>query len=148
MVALGLAAVCLLPAKEKSGLEGVWNVNVTVTDCQGNVVRTVTSVQLFHPDASITEASNLSSRGISQGVWKRVGYRTFNASYWFFRYPPPIGPYTSFATLTETITLDWDNEHFSSSGTVEDLLSDGTTVKGCFTHTATRLADLSTDDFR
>jgi hypothetical protein len=148
MVTLGLAAACMLPAKDRSGLEGVWNVSVTVTDCQGNVVRTVTSLQLFHPDGSVTETSNLSSRGMSEGVWKPIGNGTFNAAYWFFRYDPPIGPFASFATVTENITLDSDNQHFSSTGTVVDLESNGATVKGCFTHAATRLADLPTDDLR
>lgn len=80
--------------------------------------------------------------GSAGRVWKATGNGIFDASYWFFRYPPPQGPYASFTTVKDTITLDSDNNHFTSSGTVEDLEPDGTTVNSCFTHTATRLADL------
>ena len=141
LLTLGLAA-SILPAQERPGLQGVWDVNVTVTNCQGTIIRTVHSVQLFHRDGSVVETSNLPSRGISEGSWKATGGGTYQATYWFFRYPPPLGPFASFATVKETITLDSDGDHFASSGTVEDLKADGTTVNGCFTHTAQRLADL------
>ncbi len=140
LVTLGLAA-SLLPAQERRGLEGVWNVNVSVTDCHGTVVRTVSSLQLFQRDGSFVETTNLPSRGISEGVWKTAGWRVYDASFWFFRYPPPQGPFASFATVKETITLDSD-DHFTSSGTVVDLEPDGTTLNSCFTHTGKRVADL------
>ena len=134
-------APSILRAQESRTLEGVWDVNVTVTNCHGTVVRTVHSVQLFHRDHSLTETSNLSSRGISEGVWKGSPNGTYDATFWFFRYPPPAGPFASFATANETITLDSD-DHFTASGTVEDDQGSGTTMTSCFTHTATRLASL------
>jgi hypothetical protein len=145
VLALGLAG-SLLPAQERRGLEGVWNVSVTVTDCNGSILRTVQSLQLFHPDGSLVETSNLDSRGISEGVWKRAGTWTYDASYWFFRYPAPLGPYASFATVKDTITLDPDNDHFTASGTVVDLETDGTTLTSCFTHSGSRLTDLDKGD--
>ena len=145
ILALSLAASqTFLSAQDTSSVEGVWNVTVTVTDCQGTTIRTVNSLQLFHRDGSLIETSNLSSRGISEGTWKRAGDRTYDASYWFFRYPPPIGQFASFAVLKDTITLA-DEDHFTSSGTVEDFKADGTTTTSCFTHTATRLSALEQD---
>lgn len=144
IVTFGLAA-SLLPAQERRLLEGVWDVDVTVTNCHGTVIRTVHSLQLFHRDGSVIETSNLASRGISEGVWKPIGNRMYDASFWFFRYPPPEGPYASFAHAKETITLDADDDHFTSSGTVEDTLANGTTMTSCFTHTANRLTDSDHD---
>jgi hypothetical protein len=141
LITFGLAA-SMLQAQERRGLEGVWNVTVTVTDCHGTVVRTVQSLQLFHRDGSFIETTNVASRGISEGVWKPMGWRTYDAGFWFFRYPPPQGPFASFATVKETITLDSDDDHFTSSGTVVDLKADGTTMSSCFTHTAQRVAEL------
>ncbi|MBV9303662.1 MAG: hypothetical protein JOY62_03575 [Acidobacteriaceae bacterium] len=138
---LGLAA-SMLPAQERRGLEGVWEVNVTVTNCHGTIIRTVHSLQLFHPDGSVIETSNLASRGTSEGTWRLCGGRTYDATYWFFRYPPPEGPFASFATVKDTITLDSDDDHFTSSGTVEDHEANGTTTTACFTHSATRLTEL------
>jgi hypothetical protein len=144
---LGLAS-SLLPAQESRGLEGAWDVSVAVTDCHGTIVRTVHSLQLFHRDGSFIETSNLASRGNSEGVWKPAAWRIYDASYWFFRYPPPQGPYASFATVKETITLDPDDDHFTSSGTVDDLKADGTTLTSCFTHSGSRLADLDKGNSR
>jgi len=146
--ALGLAiSPMMLSAQEsdsdKDRIEGTWDVSVTVKDCQtGALIRTVRSLQMFIRDGSFTETTNLASRGISEGVWKPAGDRTYDASYWFFRYPPPEGPFASFATVKDTITLDSDNDHFTASGTVEDLEANGTTVTSCFTHTGNRLTDL------
>ena len=141
LVTCGLAA-SLLSAQERRGLEGVWDVSVTVTDCHGTTLRTVHSVQLFHSDGSVIETTNLGSRGISEGVWKRSMDRVYEATYWFFRYPPPLGPFASFAIVKDTITLDSDDDHFTASGTVEDQEASGTTMTSCFTHTANRIADL------
>jgi hypothetical protein len=141
IAALGLTA-SILPAAERSGLEGVWDVSVTITNCHGITVRTVHSLQLFHRDGSVIETSNLAARGISEGTWSSAGERTFDAVYWFFRYPPPEGPFASFAKIMDRITLDSDADHFTSSGTVEDFEANGTTVTSCFTHTANRLANL------
>jgi hypothetical protein len=139
IVGVGLAA-SMLPAQERRGLEGVWDVSVNVTNCHGVSIRTVRSLQLFHRDGSVIETSNLASRGISEGVWKRTGDRTYDAFYWFFRYPPPEGPFASFAKIKDTITVDSDDDHFTSSGTVEDFEANRTTMTSCFTHTATRLS--------
>jgi len=141
VVACGLAA-SMLPAQERRGLEGVWDVNVTVTNCHGTIVRTVHSLQLFHRDGSVVETSNLASRGISEGVWKCIGDRTYDATYWFFRYPPPEGLFASFATVKDAITLDSDDDYFTSSGTVEDQEANGTTMTSCFTHSGKRIAGL------
>jgi hypothetical protein len=141
ILALSLAASqTFLSAQDTNSLEGVWDVSVTVTNCQGVTVRTVRSLQLFHRDGSFIETTNLASRGISEGVWKPAGDRTYDASYWFFRYPPPEGPFASFATVKDTITLDADDNHFTASGTVEDFEANGTTMTSCFTHTANRLS--------
>ncbi|MBV8551459.1 MAG: hypothetical protein JOY54_09175 [Acidobacteriaceae bacterium] len=145
IVTFGLAA-SMLPAQERRGLEGVWDVNVTVTNCHGTFIRAVHSLQLYQRDGSFIETSNLASRGISEGVWKPEGDRTFDASFWFFRYPPPEGPFASFATAKETITLDSDNDHFTASGTVVDHEANGNVVTGCSTWTGDRLADLDKDD--
>jgi hypothetical protein len=79
--------------------------------------------------------------GISEGVWKSAGDRTFEASYWFFRYPPPEGPFASFAKAKNTIMLDADRDHFTATGTVEDYKADGTTMTGCVVQTADRLTN-------
>lgn len=133
IAALGLAG-SMLPAQQTPvGLTGVWDVSVTVTNCHGTTIRTVRALQMFRHDGSFIETTNLPSRGISEGVWKPAGDRTFEASYWFFRYPPPEGPFASFAKAKNTIALDSDGDYFTASGTVEDFLTTGTTMTACVT---------------
>lgn len=141
IVAIGLAAsLQTLQAQERT-LEGVWNVSVTVTDCQtGALIRTVSSLQAFHPDGSVTETANTSSRGISEGVWKLDGARIFAASYWFYRYTT-TGTFASIATVTDSIKLGSEG-HFTSTGVVIDHDANGNLVStGCFIHDANRLAE-------
>ena len=130
-----------LQAQERT-MHGVWNVSVTVTDCQtGALIRTVSSLQAFHPDGSMTETANTSSRGISEGVWKPDGARMYAASYWFYRYTA-TGTFASIATVTDSIKLGSDG-HFTSTGVVVDHDASGNLIStGCFIHSADRLAGL------
>jgi len=141
LVALGFAASqTILSAQEKNGLDGIWAVSVTVTNCQtGAPIRTVASLQQFHRDGSMIETANTASRGISEGVWGYAGHHTVAASYWFYRYNPD-GTFASRASITDKIVLGSDGQ-FTSSGMVLDYDSTGTLLTtGCFTHAATRLA--------
>jgi hypothetical protein len=147
IVAFSLAASqTILPAQERSGLEGVWDVTVTVTDCQGHPVRTVRSLQMFRRDGSAIETANTAMRGISEGTWSRAGWQTYDASYWFFRYTLPAGTFASFAQVKDVITLGPDPNQFTSSGTVQDFDANGNPIStGCFTHAANRLTDSDKD---
>lgn len=140
-LALALTVAATLPAQERDSLEGVWNVTVTVTDCQtGALIRTVNSLQAFHHDGTQVETANTASRGISEGVWKADGARMFAATYWFYRYTA-TGTFASIATVTDSIKLGSDG-HFTSEGTVVDHDANGNLIStGCFVHTAYRLAE-------
>ena len=140
LLTLGFAASqTILPAQERNGLEGIWGVSVTVTNCQtGAPIRTVASLQQFRPDGSMIETANTASRGISEGVWGSGRDNDVAALYWFYRYNPD-GTFASRASVTDKIVLD-SNGRFTSSGVVVDYDANGNLLTtGCFTHTATRL---------
>jgi len=142
-LALGLAgAQSMLPAQntQTQTLEGVWDVTVTVTNCQtGALIRTVRSMQMFLQDGSFTESANTAARGISVGSWMRVSGPMYSATYWFFRYNPD-GTFASFAQALDTVTLTEDGSHFGSAGTIQDFDATGKSISiGCFVHQATRL---------
>lgn len=140
ILAFGVAASqTILQAQERSRLDGVWSVSVTVTNCQtGALIRTVNSLQTFRRDGTEIETANTASRGISEGVWGYAGDHTVAALYWFYRYKPD-GTFASRASVTDKIVLGSDG-HFTSSGVVDDYDANGNLLTtGCFTHTATRL---------
>src|ERR1700751_5596196 len=122
--AIGLAAsLSTLQAQERGALDGVWVVNVTVTNCQtGALIRTVGSLQAFHRDGSLVETANTASRGISEGTWHPLGDHMYDATYWFFRYTA-TGTFASIAKVTDKITLRSD-EKFTSAGFVQDFDAD------------------------
>jgi len=141
ILAIGLLASLETLQAQQDNLEGVWNVSVTVTDCQtGALIRTVNSLQAFHYDGTEVETANTASRGISEGVWKHDGAQMYTATYWFYRYTTS-GTFASIATVTDSIKLGSDG-HFTSQGTVLDHDANGNLIStGCFVHTAYRLAD-------
>jgi hypothetical protein len=140
LLTLGFAfSQTILPAQERNGLEGIWSVSVTVTNCQtGAPIRTVASLQQFRPDGSLIETANTAARGISEGVWGYAGDNNVAALYWFYRYKPD-GTFASRASATEKIVLGSTGQ-FTSSGVVVDYDANGNLLMtGCSTQTATRL---------
>ncbi len=136
------ASQMTLSAQDHHGLVGTWDVSVTVTDCHGNPVRVVRSIQTFDKSGSMTETANTSSRGISLGVWshQHESDQIFPTSYWFFRYTT-TGTFASFAKVLDTITISPDGTEFTSTGTVQDFDANNNSISlGCFTHSAKRLA--------
>jgi hypothetical protein len=141
ILAIGLAASSQTLRAQQRTLEGVWDVSVTVTDCNtGALIRTVRSLQAFHHDGSVVETANTSSRSISEGVWEPSGGQMYKASYWFFRYTS-TGAFASLAKVSDTISLVSDGL-LTSTGVVRDYDANGNlTSTGCFVHTAQRLID-------
>lgn len=142
ILALGLAASqTLLQAQEGSGLEGVWNVSVTVVNCAtGAPIRTVHALQMFGQHGLFTETANTASRGISEGVWSNTGGQTYDAHYWFYRYHPD-GTFASLAKATNRITLG-DDGQFTALGLIQDFDASGALIStGCVSQAASRLAN-------
>jgi hypothetical protein len=133
ILAIGLAASLQTLQAQQNTLEGVWDVSVTVTNCDtGAIIRTVRSLQAFHHDGTITETANTASRGISEGVWSPAGRQMYNATYWFFRYTS-TGTFASFAKINDTISLVSDGQ-LTSTGVVRDFDANGNLIStGCFT---------------
>src|SRR4051812_33138391 len=66
--ALAIALSASIPSlqAQQHTLEGVWNVSVTVTNCNtGAIIRTVHSIQAYHHDGTLAETANTSLRGPS-----------------------------------------------------------------------------------
>ena len=141
-MALGLlAAQGILPAEDNHGVEGVWDVKVTVTNCQtGALIRTVESLQMFSHDGTVNETANTFLRGSSVGVWSHAGADKYQVKCWFFRYKPD-GTFASRAQALDNIILSDDGKTFSASGNIQDFDASGALLStGCFIHAATRLS--------
>ena len=142
ILALGLATLqTTVSAQDRHSIEGVWDVSVSVTNCQtGALIRTVRSIQLFQPDGSFAETANTFLRGGSEGVWNHAGDGIYDATYWFFRYNPN-GTFASIASAVDKVELSEDGTEFTASGVIVDHNAEDVLIStGCFTHTAMRLS--------
>lgn len=130
------------PNARQSGVSivGVWDVAVTVVDCQsGALIRNVRSVQLYQPDGTVSETSSLGNRGSSLGYWFREEGLVFGANYFFFRYNPD-GSFASMAKAANIITLSPDGSQYTVTATIKDYDANNNLIStGCVTHTAKRL---------
>jgi hypothetical protein len=118
---------------------GVWDVSVTVVNCQTSaVIRNVRSVQMYQPDGAFSETTSLGSRGSSIGYWYRQEGQTYGATYFFFRYNAD-GSFASLAKAANTITLSPDGNQFSVTATIQDYDANNNLLStGCVTQTAKR----------
>jgi len=139
-VALCLSATPAMAADEHTPrLNGVWNVSVTVRNCEtGEIIRKVRALNLYVHDGSMTETSSNVMRGPSVGTWRHVEDNTYTSMFEFFRFNAD-GTFTSTARVIRTIELSQDGTRFTSTGTVEDFNAQNIRVSiGCSSETAAR----------
>ena len=140
MLALGLAPMqATASAEEPSHLNGLWNVSVTIRNCDtGAVIRNVRALNLFVHDGSMSETSSNSRRSNGLGVWQHLQDNIYTSMFEFFRYNPD-GTFATTARVTRRIELNADGTEFVTTGTVEDFDSQNVRVSvGCSTETAVR----------
>jgi hypothetical protein len=140
MLALGLAAMQATGSAEApSHLNGLWNVSVTIRNCDtGEVIRNLRALNLFVHDGSMSETSSNSRRSNSLGVWRHLQDNIYTSMFEFFRYNPD-GSFATTARVIRRIELNADGTQFVTTGTVEDFDSQNVRVSvGCSTETAVR----------
>jgi len=123
-------------------IEGLWNVNVELTNCDDDsVIMSFDAMGLFAAGGAFhdTNASNLRSPGF--GVWRRIKGRDYEFAFRLFRFDA-AGAYLGSQIVRHKLTLARDGDSYTSEGTAEFFDVDGepTTVPppGCSRSTATR----------
>lgn len=140
ILALGLAeTMATTAAQQSTHLQGVWNVNVAVTNCEtGELIRNVRALNLFMRDGSLTETASNIYRGPSVGTWRHVQDGTYTSMFEFFRFNQD-GTFASTSRVNRTIELSADGTQFTSTGTVEDFNAQNVRVSvACATEIAAR----------
>ena len=144
-VAMALAgSQTLLLAQGNHNLEGTWDVNVTVVNCQsGALIRAVRSLQMFSHDGSFTETANTFLRGSSLGSWDSRRWRMSTPRRTGSSGTTRTGRSSRMAEGLNKEELSGDGSHFTASGTVTDYDATGNVISvGCVTHAARRLISL------
>ena len=128
------------PAQEQQGIEGVWDVRVTVVQCDtGVAIHTARAIVRYIDGGSFAEiiADSLESAG--SGTWRHQRGRNYTAVDRFFVFKAD----GSFAGTQETardIELNTNADEYTGTATSEFFnAADQLVSTGCATSTATRL---------
>jgi hypothetical protein len=129
-VALAFLVTLTTPALATGNqIEGLWDVVVTITNCQGVPIPTVPQFPgmiMFTRHGQVIEIAgtpNVGPPGPQQrllpglGAWQRLGERHFAASFTFFRINVPANTFAGTQTITEDIELSDDGNEFTTTGT-------------------------------
>jgi hypothetical protein len=139
-----MAANPAMPADSKSRrLEGTWQVQVTLQNCQTSAtIRTAPAFLTFAQGGTLVETTAVFSsaqRSPGHGFWEHTGGKTFKAvsKAFFFN---PDGALAGTQTITQQIEFDEDPDVFNSNATTEIVAPNGSVIlSGCATAIAHRM---------
>lgn len=126
-------------------IEGVWLPVVTISDCQGHVVTTFPSMDLYTRGGGLVAfGAVIRADQIGLGAWQYAGGRRYTAEYQFFNYTPfgaPDGtPDGTLLKVSAVIQLNAAGNKFTSTETADIVDAAGNVfARICGTRTATRL---------
>jgi hypothetical protein len=136
------SAPASLSAQHGASLEGVWDSQVTNTDCNGNILMSFRSFEAFHQGGTFTGTGNTPNPELGSpvlGTWQRTGMRTFSGALQFFTFNPD-GSFAGMVKIASQIHLSADGNSFTGTSTFAVYDPDGNLVfSGCGTEVATRL---------
>jgi hypothetical protein len=140
------AAIRAMPAAPDSKarrLEGTWQVQVTLQNCQtGAALRTSPAFLTFAQGGTLVETTTVFSsaqRSPGHGFWEHTGGKTFKAVSKAFLFNPD-GTWAGTQTLTQDIEFGDDPDVFNSKATTEIVTPNGNVIlSGCATAIAHRM---------
>lgn len=122
-------------------LEGAWDSQVTLTDCNGNTLVTFRAYAIFNRGGTLTSTDNMppTAHGPGLGTWERIGGRNYTAPFQFFNFNPD-GSFAGVQKINRTITLAADANSFTSVVAFDSYDPNGNLLfSGCGFETAARL---------
>jgi hypothetical protein len=125
-------------------IEGVWDSNVTIINCQtGDVLVTFRGLGMFIRGGALAQTNNMSPTlgSSSFGHWQYLSGPNYTSTFQFFAFSS-TGVWTGTQRVTRDITLDQGGSTFSSviSSTFFDV-NGNVIATGCGTETAIRVVD-------
>ena len=128
-------------AQSGAALEGVWDSQVTLTDCHGGTIAAFRAYVTFNRGGTLNSTDNAppTMHGPGLGTWQRLGGRSYSAPFQFFNFNPD-GSFAGVQKISRTITLEAGGDSFTSVVTFESFDPEGNLLfAGCGTEIATRL---------
>ena len=130
IMALLVVACALLPlvATTTAGqgtqggrLEGTWEMQITLNDCSGHVIRSFPTLVEFVAGGTVTEASGGTAPALQtggKGVWSHTTDSTYAFRFKFFTFNPQ-NVFTGWSIVSGELTVDHTGDAFAGPATVE-----------------------------
>jgi hypothetical protein len=145
MTVMGLLLACALvstSAAQGGRIEGTWDVQVNITDCQtGAVIRSFASTVIYMQGGTLIESTSGIPQALKtpgQGVWAHSTDNKYVSRFKSFSFDP-AGNYTGYTIIQSEVTLNSTGDASTSAGTAQVYTPGGVLVfTGCNTTVATR----------
>ena len=129
------------PQKNGNRLVGFFESEITVTNCQGVVLKTVEAYEQFNQGGTLTSVDNQPLRTPGIGIWQYNGGGSYSAPTEFFTFNTDGTP-AGETKLIRDIQLAADGNSYTSVVTVEIFDVNGNLIATlCATEVATRVTE-------
>ena len=111
-------------------LEGTWNMQITLNDCSGHVIRSFPSLVAFMAGGTLTEASGGTAPALQtggKGVWSHTTDSTYAFRFKDFTFNAQ-NVFTGWVIITGETTVDQSGDANSGPATVEVYNASGVLV--------------------
>jgi len=122
-------------------LVGLWETEVTVTNCQGVTLKTLEAYTTYHQDGTLSNTDTNGLTGPGSGTWQNLGEGSFSSTIRSFSFDAN-GINTGEGKITQMIQMAPDKMSFTGTATVEIFDVNGNLVATlCASGVATRIVD-------
>jgi hypothetical protein len=127
-------------AQKQHGIEGVWDVSVTIVGCAtGQAIGTGHAILMFSDGGSLTQISTNSLFGTGLGTWRHLRGQDYTAVDRFYEFKTD-GSFAGTSVITRDIELSSNADEYTAPSISEFYNPTGQLVSTtCSTTAATRL---------
>jgi hypothetical protein len=125
--------------EEQQGLEGVWDITITVRSCATDAALfTGRVIHMFIDGGTMTEIADRANRSAGLGTWRHLGGRRYSAIHEWIEYTA-AGGFNGTQVVTREIELSKNGDEFTATANSKAFDAAGQQISiGCATSTATR----------
>jgi hypothetical protein len=125
--------------EEQQGLEGVWDITITVRSCATDAALfTGRVIHMFIDGGTMTEIADRANRSAGLGTWHHLGGRRYSAIHEWIEYTA-AGGFNGTQVVTREIELSKNGDEFTATANGKAFDAAGQQISiGCATSTATR----------
>jgi len=111
-------------------LQGTWDMQITLTDCHGHVLRSFPSLVIFMAGHTMMESNAGTPQALKtpgEGVWRHTTHNNYAFSFKFFTFNSE-NVFTGWTVIAGETTVDATGETHAGSATVEVHAPNGVLV--------------------